>query len=195
MNGLDMQLLGKRLYGAGFRIRTFSYPTLSAAPGENAAQLAALMKTLESDTVHLVAHSLGGLVVRHLMAMHPNLPHGRAVTLGTPHGGSHVARKLDDWRLAPLLLGRAAQRGLLGDLPAWPGTRELGSVAGTLRVGLGMFTPGLPEPNDGTVAVQETVVEGMADHLELPVTHMGMLFSQDVAEAVIGFLRSGRFAR
>ncbi len=51
----------------------------------------------------------------------------------------------------------------------------------------------LPEPNDGTVAVEETRIEGMSDHIVLPVTHTGMIMSASVADHVVRFLNTGRF--
>jgi len=55
--------------------------------------------------------------------------------------------------------------------------------------------PGLPLPNDGTISVAETRVPGMRDHIELPVSHSGMVFSRIVAHEVCAFLRDGRFSR
>ena len=49
--------------------------------------------------------------------------------------------------------------------------------------------------NDGTVAVSETVIPGLADHLVLPHSHMGMLFARDVAAQVAYFLRHRQFRR
>ncbi len=59
----------------------------------------------------------------------------------------------------------------------WTQARELGVIAGTRPVGLGRFFAGFDEPNDGTVAVRETRIEGATDHLVLPVSHLGMLLS------------------
>jgi hypothetical protein len=52
----------------------------------------------------------------------------------------------------------------------------------------------MPVPHDGTVAVAETRIEGAADHLVLPVTHLSMLWSAAVADQAVHFLREGRFA-
>jgi hypothetical protein len=75
----------------------------------------------------------------------------------------------------------------------WTGTNALGSIAGTLRMGTGQFFAHFNEDNDGTVAVSETVIPGLADHLTMPHSHIGMLFAQDVAAQVAHFLRHGRF--
>lgn len=192
MSRLFMAPLGGRLGDAGYRVVYFSYPTLGRRPADNARMLAARVEALEAPVVHFVAHSLGGAVVRHLAACWPTLPPGRVVTLGTPHAGSRVAAALRQ-RGPGWLLGRSVDQGLLGDLPPWPAGRELGSLAGTLNVGVGRLLADLPEPADGTVAVAETCFPGMADHCCLPVTHTGLLVSPAVAGQVCAFLASGRF--
>jgi hypothetical protein len=76
---------------------------------------------------------------------------------------------------------------------AWTVERELGVIAGSLSAGIGRFVSDLPEPNDGTVAVEETRIQGMTDHVVLPVTHTGMLASAEVADRTARFLETGRF--
>lgn len=71
---------------------------------------------------------------------------------------------------------------------------EIGAIAGTRRLGVGMAFARLDNPNDGVVTVAETRLPGLADHLVLPVSHSGMLFSARVAREVCAFLRAGRFA-
>jgi hypothetical protein len=71
----------------------------------------------------------------------------------------------------------------------------VGVIAGTLAVGLGVVIENLPQPNDGTVAVDETRLPGIKDHLELPVSHTGLLVSATVASQTAYFLRHGAFAR
>jgi hypothetical protein len=53
----------------------------------------------------------------------------------------------------------------------------------------------VPEPSDGVVTVEETRLPGLSDHLVLPVSHSGMLISQEVARQTAAFLRDGRFER
>ncbi len=192
MDGACMALLARRLSRQGYRTRLFTYPSLRQPLAASTLVLAALVRSAATPVVHLVAHSMGGLLLRHLLAGAEALPPGRVVTLGTPHQGSCLARKLGSGKLR-FILGRSLERGLLGDLPPWPAGRELGSLAGTFNVGLGRLFGPVPAPADGTVTVVETCLAGMSDHICLPVNHLGMLLSPLVAEQVGAFLATGRF--
>ena len=193
VNGREMWLLRRRLQAAGYQTRRFSYPSLMNSPFENAMDLNAFAESLDQECIHFVGHSLGGLVLRHLFYHFPQQRPGRVVTLGTPHNGSSAAAGLLRFLPGRLLLGKSIQHGLLGPLPAWPGDHQLGSVAGVTRLGLGLLAPGIPQPSDGTVAVAETRLAGMADHIELPASHSSMLISNEVCRQICRFLQTGRF--
>ncbi len=195
MTGLEMALLRRRLRRCGFLPCQFSYPTVRAPVVENAARLHGFLQRVSAPVVHFVGHSLGGLVIRRFFHDHPPRRPGRIVTLGTPHQGSMVARRLARHGWGRRLLGRSIEGGLLGDLPPWSGTRELGVIAGNRNLGVGLLMPGLARPNDGTVAVAETRLPEAADHVVLPASHMGLLISSAVAQLTCVFLRTGRFLR
>jgi len=192
MKGPEMFLLRRRLRRAGYRVYQFSYRSVVRELGENATRLWSFLQNVPGDRVHFVAHSLGGLVVRRLVHDYPELRPGRIVTLGTPHNGSYVAERMRHSGLLRRLLGGSLP-ALTGALYPWEKRRELGSIAGTLGVGVGMLLRDLPRPNDGTVAAATTRLEGMADHIALKVSHMGLLFSREVATQVIVFLATGCF--
>ncbi|MGH8630353.1 MAG: esterase/lipase family protein [Burkholderiales bacterium] len=194
MNGMDMGLLRRRLARAGFRPVQFRYPSLRRPPHINAMQLHTFAQGLDAQTLHFVGHSLGGIVIRHLFFEYPDQRPGRVVTLGTPHHFSQAAGVLSRWPIGRLLLGKSTKNGLLGHAPPWPNGRELGSIAGSLGLGMGMLIPGIPSPNDGTVAVDETRLPGMRDHRIFRVSHFGMLLSATVAGQIASFLKDGHFA-
>jgi hypothetical protein len=91
------------------------------------------------------------------------------------------------------MLGHSVVGGLLDGAPPWSGERELGSLAGTVNMGLGRLVTRLPDPADGSVTVAETRLPGMADHICLPVSHTTMLFAPAVAAQVCAFFAGGRF--
>lgn len=195
MTGIDMTFLRHRMRRCGFHTCQFSYPSITSSVAQNARQLHHFVQRQDAEIVHLVGHSLGGLVIRQFIAKYsqPNL--GRVVTLGTPHNGSFVARTLNRHSMGRLVLGRSIDRGLLGDVPPWQSQYELGSLAGNSGYGVGLVTPGLPKPNDGTVTVEETRLEVATDHIEISVSHVGLLYSGDAARQTCYFLNHGHFSR
>lgn len=195
MVGLEMLWLKRNLRRCGFECHQFFYRSLVRAPQTNADRLNQYLKAIDADIIHLVAHSLGGIVVLHLFEQEPMQKPGRVVMMGTPLEGSEIAKRLHRLVITRPLLGRSVVRGLLGDQPRWKETRELGMIAGTRGVGLGnLLFGGLEPPSDGTIAVRETRAPFVDAHLSVPFSHAGMLWSSRVAEAVCQFLKSGDFA-
>lgn len=188
MRSTVMRLLGNRLEKQGFTPVYFRYRTTADNPREHANALAAQIRRHHLTPCHFVAHSLGGLVLRHLADTAPELIQGRVVTLGSPHQGSAAARFLR--RHTPKLLGKAWDLGLNGTLP--PQTLAWGNVAGTKGIGLGCLLNRLPEPHDGTVALAETALAGSLP-LQVPCSHTGLLLDAEVAAQTGYFLRYGKW--
>lgn len=76
-----------------------------------------------------------------------------------------------------------------------PEGREVGMIAGAKGRGLGQVIRKFDGLHDGTVAVWETRIPGLAEHLVVPVSHTGLVFSQVVADHTANFLENGRFER
>ena len=194
MNGLESVLLRNRLAEAGFEPSVFRYPSTQADIGEAALSLAAHMRGFGDGPVHLVGHSLGGLVILEAFGAPGELPQGRVVLLGSPVQGSRAARAVAAWSLGPHLLGRLAAAELTRREPrTWRGERELGIIAGSRSAGMGRLFASLPAPNDGTVSVDETRIAGAKEHIVHDVSHTGMLMSAVVADSLVKFLNSGSF--
>lgn len=191
MTGLDMSLLQHRLRRCGFKTVRFSYPTVRCSLKDNAARLQRFVQTLDAEIVHFVGHSLGGLLLRQFFHNYPDQRPGRIVTMGTPHAGSAIARRMGRNPFGKILLGESYKNGLRGDVPEWDGSRDMAVISGNLSIGMGRLMGRLPKPNDGTVSVAETLLPGMKTSVVLPVTHMGMLFSPQVANIACQFLRTG----
>ena len=158
------------------------------------AGLRQLIARIDAPQVHLLGHSLGGLIVLRFLQRHAMAQPGRVVFLGTPCAGSSVARRLARWKVGRKMLGPVACEELLqSGSTRWDQPRELGIIAGTWPVGLGQLLLTFPDANDGTVAVSETDLPGAKERLCLPVTHSGMLLSARVAREAGSFLQHGRF--
>jgi len=173
----------------------FNYPSTHQDLAADARELNAFLGSLEAEVVHLVGHSLGGLVIRALFHYYPNQAPGRLVMLGSPARGSYVAAVLQRSWLGRRIVGPALAQYLQEGVLWQPLPRELGTIAGSIALGFGRLFPGLPRPNDGTVAVSETQTVDASDHIVLPVSHTSMLFSPQVARQVGIFLTQGQFDR
>jgi pimeloyl-ACP methyl ester carboxylesterase len=195
MKGWSMALLRRRLRRCGFRVVLFSYPSLGNSVKRNAEHLQQFTRNIEADTVHFVGHSLGGLVILQHLQDFPAQQPGRRVLLGTPYAGSHVARRLAAHSVWRHMFGKSLDGGLMRGGPAWGGAHELGVIAGSQRIGAGLLIRDLPVPNDGTVAVAETRIPGMTEHITLPVSHTGLVLAASVAQQTCAFLKTGRFVR
>jgi pimeloyl-ACP methyl ester carboxylesterase len=168
---------------------------------QNARSLAEFVADLHADTLHLVGHSMGGLVILELFERFATgaleaarLPHGRIVLLGTPVRGSRAARNLAQNPFGLRMLGLTAHEVLLPYRDQrWYGARDLGIIAGTLPLGLGRLMGPFDAPSDGTVLVEETHLAGAKQHLSLRTTHTGMIYSGAVAHQTATFLRTGAF--
>ncbi len=196
MTGVESRRLRRRLVAlGGYSASVFRYPTVSEPLDAIVAKLAVHLRTLDASRLHIVAHSLGGLVVLRLFERVHDLPPGRVVFLGSPMQGSRAALGVDRFAFAQRLLGSIVTTELLRERREnrWTSARELGVIAGRRAVGLGRLFAGFREPNDGTIAVRETEIAGATDRIVLPVSHLGMMLSEEVAAQSHQFLAQGRF--
>jgi pimeloyl-ACP methyl ester carboxylesterase len=197
MRGFALLMLHRRMMEAGFRVHRFDYMSVAAPQERILERLEARVHELaqEAETVHLVGHSLGGLLALQVCTEDLQLPRGRVVCLGSPLKGSAAARRFAGMgRGGEVLLGHNRELLEYG-FERWNGSREVGVVAGRLPLGLGAVLGQFGGDNDGTVAVDETCLPGIADHCVIETNHTGLLFSQEAARQVTQFLQQGRFDR
>jgi pimeloyl-ACP methyl ester carboxylesterase len=176
-------------------LHSFRYSAASSSMSAVTERLEALVRELRSPVVHLVGHSLGGLVIYRFLERFPEQPAGGVVFLGTPCVGSRAAERAA--RFAPIghLMGQSVAQELLRPQERrWTHPRPLGIIAGTQPLGVGQLLADFDEQNDGTIAVSETRMPGAADHIVLPVSHLGMLLSARVAHETGLFLTAGGFS-
>jgi pimeloyl-ACP methyl ester carboxylesterase len=196
MRGASMRVLRRRLEPHGFHLHDFGYPSVTGSLNANAAALAEFIDDVPGDTVHVVGHSLGGVLACAMLEsrLPPRL--GRIVCLGSPLKGSRTAARLARWPGGKRLIGTClADVHARGGFLAWRAGVEVGSIAGRIPLGVGRLFGPFREPNDGTVAVAETEIAGLKDHLVLPVSHVALLWSAAVAAQTAHFLLHGRFRR
>jgi pimeloyl-ACP methyl ester carboxylesterase len=191
-----MLALQRRLERHGFAAQRFGYPTVHRSLEANAKALADFIERVPGDTVHLVAHSLGGVVIRAMLDQGIPARLGRVVILGSPLRGSRIGARVTRLPGGRRIIGQTIiDLNVSGGFGDWPSAVPAGSIAGGVPFGTSWLVGGIFEANDGAVAVAETRVPGLADHIVLPVTHFGLLWSRRVGDQARHFLEHGRFRR
>lgn len=200
-HGAGMYLIKRRLEKEyGMRARLFTYRSVRGTLDENAAMLAAFIHEQGLASAHIIGHSLGGVVALRMYATNPDAVPGRLVCIGSPLSGSRAADFLSQQDWAEPIFGRSLRPGVVHEAANDWGShvcedRDVGIIAGTVPLGFGRFVASFEEPNDGTIAVSETRLEGARDHLVMDVSHKGMLVSSNVVDQAAAFLRRGEFLR
>jgi pimeloyl-ACP methyl ester carboxylesterase len=197
----------------GYETVALTYPSTAAPVEAHAEQLARVIDRIDgARTIHIVAHSLGGLVVRAYLRGHRDPRIRRVVMLGTPNRGSELARRLADLEFPRWIIGPVGEdlvrshEDLLATFPApWC---EFGVIAagtggqwgwcefGVIAAGTGGqwgWSPLITGDDDALVGVEETPLEGMQDHLFVRAMHTWMMNKNAVQQAVLDFLRTGCF--
>lgn len=194
-----MEKLADSLSDTGYRTINDGYPSTLYTIDKlaNNAIGKALAKCPKEATIHFVTHSMGGILVRQYLHLNAIENLGRVVMLGPPNKGSQVVDKLQNVPGFKLINGPAGMQLGTGELsvPSQLGsaTFEVGIIAGT-RSNL-VLSLMLPNPDDGKVSVENTRLEGMSAHIELPVAHPFMMNNKEVIRQVKHFLKHGAFSR
>jgi len=195
MNPLVMGYLARRLRSEGFAAHALGYRTMRDPLEAHLARVAKGVAQLDAPRVHLVGHSLGGVIVMRYLQRLADRRVGRAVLLGSPVAGCRAAAGFAEQAGGELMMGRS--------LAVWrepvdvsvDSRFDIGAIAGTRALGLGALVVRLPTPNDGVVCVDETRFPALRDHIELPIGHTVMLMSSRVARQIASFLKTGAFRR
>lgn len=190
--------LEKYLRKQGYEVVAVQYPSTQGSLQKQAAQLARVIERLEgARTVHLVTHSLGGIVARCYLSGQRDARIGRLVMIAPPNQGAVLASMLDGWVGYDIVTGPVGDQliggkhSIIASLPTpWC---EFGVIAGGRGTDRG-YLPLLPGDDDGIVAVEETRLEGMRDFLFVRGLHQFLMNRKPVKRAVVQFLRTGRFA-
>jgi len=196
----SMAKLEKNLSQQGYSVINMDYPstkhTVEFLAEEYLGRIIKRCSGVAHSKVHLVTHSLGGIIVRYYLKYHQLSNLGRVVMLSPPNQGSEIVDYMKDTPLYKRINGPAGQQ--LGTdknsipLRLGPVDFELGVIAGN-RTFDPLFSLMIPGPDDGKVSVKRAKVAGMADFLIMRYSHSFVMQKDDVIEQVIHFLKHGSF--
>jgi len=197
-----MKRMQKSLSANGYVVHNIGYPSRQFTAEElvdnHIGPAIENCREQGAGKIHVVAHSLGGILLRLYARDHPISDLGRVVMLGPPNQGSEIVDKLGHlslyrWINGPVgnqlgTKGGAALANTLG-----PVNFELGVIAGnrSINVILSRFIAGR---DDGKVSVENTRVEGERDHTVIRCSHPYLMTSRQSINLVQRFLATGSFA-
>lgn len=179
-----LAVLSRRLDARGYLPKPWGYRDMRSSILVHAEAFARELEALDADravgTLHLVTHSMGGIVARAALDRYRPRKLGRIVMLAPPNRGSFVADRM------------AAAVG-----PLFRPVVELTTSADSLVNSLGMPADVdvgvIAASRDALVAPESTRPAVPHAHATIPCLHSSLLFRRDAARLTAGFLATGSF--
>ncbi|MDD9194479.1 acetyltransferase [Aliivibrio sp. S3MY1] len=193
MHGVVMKPLAERLKKKGHTVQIISYNSLRINEMVLFKRIHSCLSVSKKNVV--LGHSLGGILAVHFANYHQdiNTPLDAIVTIGSPLQGASIAKELQSKKLG-FILGSSQAQGLV-DIAKLTANCPIGSIAGTLPIGLRPPMIRDHQPSDGTVTVQETLLPELTDHLCLNYSHTSLLYATETAKQVDYFIENHKFKK
>ncbi|MBI2790365.1 MAG: alpha/beta hydrolase [Gammaproteobacteria bacterium] len=194
----SMRPIEKALTQCGYKVVNLDYPSRKKNIQTLAKEIYPHIHPFNEESgpfIHFVTHSMGGLVVRQLLAQFSIANLGRIIMIAPPNQGSEIADFLKNNFLFKLYYGAAGQELCTTASKTHPKPfikGDLGIIAGQSS-----FHPlcnfVLPAHHDGKVSVQSTKLTGMKDHIVIHANHTFIMRNKNVIQQIKYFLEHACF--
>lgn len=183
----------------GHRVESIAYPS-TLKPAQVLADeyiIPVLSRFAAFDRLNFVTHSLGGVLLHYALQRYRPANLARVVMTGP---GLHGSEALEVYRRSfafRMLYGPAAYQSGTGPdafaryLPK-TANYELGVISGCLSSDP-IASTFIPWPHDGKISVARTRIDGMKDHIVLPLSHDFLSSDPLAVYQIVTFLKDGRF--
>ena len=201
-SGFAMRSIASNLEDYGYQTISVDYPSTQDEIPELVQGY--LLKSYHecketgANKIHLVSHSMGGILIRQFL-QHYSLPVGsKVVMLSPPNQGSELSEKFGDswwyqWFVGPAGVSLSTKES--GIILGLKEVKEPIGIIAAYRDWSLWPAAWLPEPNDGTVSVKSMKLDEMDDFILINSGHAMMRFNDEVQSQIRQFLALGQFAR
>ncbi len=189
----------------GYHVVNTGYPS-TKAPIENLAKdyLPAMLEQCRaqgSTHIHIVTHSLGGILLREYLSQSEIPQLGKVIMLAPPNHGSPLIDKFGEFKILQWIQGDAGQQlcttphGKPHELNQNPYEFSyLGIIAGKHSLNP-LYSVLIPGKDDGKVPIENTKHPSMTDFLALPTSHSFIMRDKEVKQQCLAFLQTGEFVK
>jgi len=205
----SMNKIKRHFCGKGYDVFNAGYRGITGDYSQILQQLERQLQPWINPTLplHFIGHSLGGILIRGLLAMRPQWQPrenpGRCVMLGTPNQGTATADFMQSHRWLNYLTPRVSKEltsnsQLLKTLPE--PQLETGIIAGDVNFNLLIPVSWYYKratnnaPGDGVVEIERTKTRNMRDFIIMPLHHSFMTWDSALVSEAELFIQHGRFS-